>query len=90
MFWKSLVQDSATTLSLLLFLCVLCVAPDASPLALASPFGIRGDAARTSRQSRPTHWLLCGSFFLNFALIPVDKNPQQKSTITQVKKVVAC
>ncbi len=32
--------------------------PGASPLALASPLGRRGDAARTSRQSRPTHWLL--------------------------------
>ncbi|MEH1932041.1 MAG: hypothetical protein V7K14_06595 [Nostoc sp.] len=29
--------------------------PVASPLALASPFGRRGDAARTSRQSRPMH-----------------------------------
>jgi hypothetical protein len=31
--------------------------PHASPLALASPFGRRGDAARTSRQIRPTQWL---------------------------------
>jgi hypothetical protein len=50
--------------------------PVASPLALASPFGIRGDAARTSRQSRPTHWLvytgktlLRGFQNLNFALV---------------------
>ncbi|MEH2144093.1 hypothetical protein [Nostoc sp.] len=30
----------------------LCVAPVASPV---------GDAARTSRGTRPTHWLLCAS-----------------------------
>ncbi|MEH1999176.1 MAG: hypothetical protein V7L00_10580 [Nostoc sp.] len=62
-----------TNFSLFLF---LCVAPFASPLALASPFGRRGDAARTSRGTRrqvlqvggaaqrtgsPTHWLLCAS-----------------------------
>ncbi|MEH2141486.1 hypothetical protein [Nostoc sp.] len=39
----------------------LCVVPVASPLALASPFGRRGDAARTSRGTARAHWLLCAS-----------------------------
>ncbi|MEH2204986.1 MAG: hypothetical protein V7K53_13045 [Nostoc sp.] len=38
--------------------------PLASPLALASPFGRRGDAARTSRETRPTQWLPNLQFFL--------------------------
>ncbi|MDZ7961037.1 MAG: hypothetical protein RMY34_24680 [Aulosira sp. DedQUE10] len=47
--------------------------PVASPLALASPFGRRGDAQGTSRETRPTHWL-------NFPQNPKLFDPVMKYT----------
>ncbi|MBW4566993.1 MAG: hypothetical protein KME31_02925 [Tolypothrix carrinoi HA7290-LM1] len=57
----SITQKPSTTLTL----CVLCVAPDAS--SRQSRRQVLQAGKPVQRTASPTHWLLCGSFFHDFA-----------------------